>query len=213
MTERCLARPSCDRLRAATDRNALLPLRGNSGRPTCGQKSRWPRILRALLRLREPIRWAASGSRHGGPAGSRVRSRLSARTRAGLYQQGSPRDIPIQNKESPNGNARHHAGPRRHRGERPPGAIRDAAATGDRDQGPAAFKTTEFYAFLAVLAGLLVAGNTIEGKDGGADYFAADKVWLYVTLLTVGYMISRGLAKAGSRDPYWDERGDRNASH
>ena len=77
----------------------------------------------------------------------------------------------------------------------------------------AAFKTTEFYAYLAVLAGLLVAGNTIEGKDGGADYFAADKVWLYVTLLTIGYLISRGLAKAGSRDPYWDERGDRNASH
>jgi hypothetical protein len=76
----------------------------------------------------------------------------------------------------------------------------------------AAFKTTEFYAFLAVLAGLLVAGNTIEGKDGGADYFAADKVWLYVTLLTIGYLISRGLAKAGSRDPYWDEHGARNAS-
>jgi hypothetical protein len=77
----------------------------------------------------------------------------------------------------------------------------------------AAFKTTEFYAFLAVLVGLLVAGNTIEGKDGGADYFAADKVWLYVTLLTIGYLVSRGLAKSGSRDPYWDERGDRNASH
>jgi hypothetical protein len=76
----------------------------------------------------------------------------------------------------------------------------------------AAFKTTEFYAFLVVLAGLLIAGNTIEGKDGGVDYFAADKVWLYVTLLTVGYMISRGLAKAGSRDPYWDEGGDRSAS-
>jgi hypothetical protein len=77
----------------------------------------------------------------------------------------------------------------------------------------AAFKTTEFYAFLAVLVGLLIAGNTIEGKDGGADYFAADKVWLYVTLLAIGYMISRGLAKAGTRDPYWDEGGDRNASH
>jgi hypothetical protein len=38
-------------------------------------------------------------------------------------------------------------------------------------------------------------------------------VWLYVTLLTIGYLISRGLAKAGSSDPYWDERGDRNASH
>ena len=73
----------------------------------------------------------------------------------------------------------------------------------------AAFKTTEFYAFLVVLVGILIAGNSIEGKDGGADYFAGDKVWLYITLLTIGYMISRGLAKAGSRDPYWDERGDR----
>lgn len=27
-------------------------------------------------------------------------------------------------------------------------------------------------------------------------------VWLYATLLTIGYMISRGLAKSGSRDPY-----------
>jgi hypothetical protein len=90
----------------------------------------------------------------------------------------------------------------------PSGALQRLAT-----ETKAAFKTTEFYAFLAVLVGLLVAGNTIEGKDGGADYFAADKVWLYVTLLTIGYMISRGLAKAGSRDPYWDERGDRNASH
>jgi hypothetical protein len=24
-------------------------------------------------------------------------------------------------------------------------------------------------------------------------------------LLTVGYLISRGLAKSGSRDPYWDD--------
>jgi len=72
----------------------------------------------------------------------------------------------------------------------------------------AAFKTTEFYAFLVVLVGILIAGNSIEGKDGGADYFAGDKVWLYITLLTIGYMISRGLAKAGSSDPYWDERGD-----
>ena len=88
------------------------------------------------------------------------------------------------------------------------GALRRLAT-----ETKAAFKTTEFYAFLAVLAGLLVAGNTVEGKDGGADYFAADKVWLYITLLTVGYMISRGLAKAGSRDPYWDEHGDRNANH
>ena len=77
----------------------------------------------------------------------------------------------------------------------------------------AAFKTTEFYAYLAAVAGVLIAGNMVEGEEGGADYFAADKVWLYVTLLTVGYMVSRGIAKAGSSDPYWGERGDRNASH
>jgi len=26
----------------------------------------------------------------------------------------------------------------------------------------------------------------------------ADKAWLYITLLTIGYLISRGLAKSGS---------------
>jgi hypothetical protein len=87
-------------------------------------------------------------------------------------------------------------------GSRRPGTLRRLAT-----ETKAAFKTTEFYAFLAVLAGLLIAGNTVEGNDGGADYFAADKVWLYITLLTIGYMISRGLAKAGSPDPYdADER-------
>jgi hypothetical protein len=64
----------------------------------------------------------------------------------------------------------------------------------------AAFKTTEFMAYLAVLAGILIAGLVID--DAGAGGFGAQKVWLYSTILTVGYMISRGLAKAGSRDPY-----------
>ena len=71
-----------------------------------------------------------------------------------------------------------------------------------------AFKTTEFYAFLAAVVGVLIAGNAIEIAEGGTDYFTADKVWLYVTILTVGYMVSRGLAKSGSRDPYWDEGRD-----
>ena len=68
-----------------------------------------------------------------------------------------------------------------------------------------AFKTTEFYAFVAAVVGVLIAGNSIEVAEGGTDYFTADKVWLYVTILTVGYMISRGLAKSGSREPYWDD--------
>jgi hypothetical protein len=71
----------------------------------------------------------------------------------------------------------------------------------------AAFKTTEFYVMLVVLVGILIAGNAIEIEEGGTDYFAADKVWLYVTILASAYMISRGLAKSGSRDPYWEDSG------
>jgi hypothetical protein len=76
----------------------------------------------------------------------------------------------------------------------------------------ASFKTTELYAFIAAVIGVLIAASQID-HDGVRDYFTADKAWLYVALLTIGYMISRGLAKAGSRDPYWAERGDRNADH
>jgi hypothetical protein len=34
-----------------------------------------------------------------------------------------------------------------------------------------------------------------------APIAAADPAWRYVTYLTVGYTISRGLAKPGSRNP------------
>lgn len=64
----------------------------------------------------------------------------------------------------------------------------------------AAFKTTEFMAYLAVLAGILIAGIVVD--NGDAAGFGPQEVWLYSTILTVGYMLSRGLAKAGSRDPY-----------
>jgi hypothetical protein len=64
----------------------------------------------------------------------------------------------------------------------------------------AAFKTTEFFAFLAVLVGILIAGAVVDSSDAGG--YGARQVWLYATVLTVGYMVSRGLAKSGSRDPY-----------
>jgi hypothetical protein len=70
-----------------------------------------------------------------------------------------------------------------------------------------AFKTTEFVAYVVVLAGILIAGAITKASDYGANHdpFRADRVWLYATVLTVGYMISRGIAKAGSRQPY-DEK-------
>ncbi len=69
----------------------------------------------------------------------------------------------------------------------------------------AAFKTTEFFSYVAVLAGILLAGLLID--DGDTSDFGAKQVWLYATILTVGYMVSRGLAKSGSRDPYDDDSG------
>ena len=72
----------------------------------------------------------------------------------------------------------------------------------------AAFKTTEFVAYVAVLVGVFIAGAVAKasGYAGRHDILRADRVWLYAVILTVGYMISRGLAKSGSRDYYSDHR-------
>ena len=68
----------------------------------------------------------------------------------------------------------------------------------------ASFKTTEFIAYVAmVIAVLIAAGIVDEANDGG---FGARQAWLYVTILTVGYMVSRGLAKAGTPQPYDESR-------
>ena len=64
----------------------------------------------------------------------------------------------------------------------------------------AAFKTTEFVVYLVAVAGVLLASFLVgDTADGRGDVFLADKAWFYVTLLTIGYVVSRGLAKAGSR--------------
>jgi hypothetical protein len=61
-----------------------------------------------------------------------------------------------------------------------------------------AYKTTELIVYLLAVAGVLIASMIVDAS------FGADPAWRYVTYLTVGYMISRGLAKAGSREPYRD---------
>ena len=63
----------------------------------------------------------------------------------------------------------------------------------------AAFKTTEFAVYLIAVAGVLIASLLVGDADGRGDVFLADTAWFFVTLLTIGYLVSRGLAKAGSR--------------
>ena len=65
------------------------------------------------------------------------------------------------------------------------------------------FKTTEFWAMVGVIVGILVASQVVGEEGDSGDAFPAVRAWLYVAIVASAYMVSRGLAKAGSRDPYW----------
>jgi len=66
-------------------------------------------------------------------------------------------------------------------------------------ESKSAFKTTELIVFVLSVLGVLIAAAVTDNGDDGQG-FGARSAWLYVTLLSIGYMISRGLAKAGSRE-------------
>jgi hypothetical protein len=51
--------------------------------------------------------------------------------------------------------------------------------------------TTEFWAMAGVIAAILVAAQML-------DHFTGQEAWTLVAAVAIGYMVSRGLAKAGS---------------
>ncbi len=64
-------------------------------------------------------------------------------------------------------------------------------------------KTTEFWVMLVAVAGILIASYA------DSDSFSRDDGWLYVTLVVVAYLVSRGLAKVASYDRVdrdWNDR-------
>jgi hypothetical protein len=66
----------------------------------------------------------------------------------------------------------------------------------------ASVKTSELIAFVVVTLAVLIASQIV-------DDFDAQHAWLYASMLTIGYMISRGLAKSGSRQ-FYDDEADRS---
>jgi hypothetical protein len=66
----------------------------------------------------------------------------------------------------------------------------------------AAFKTTEFVAFLAIVAGILISAAVVKATSAHRDVFTAAQAWLYVSIVAVGYMVSRGLAKSANTRQY-----------
>ena len=61
-----------------------------------------------------------------------------------------------------------------------------------------ATKTTELIAYVLAVAGVAITAFTVDNNPD----FGAERAWLYITILTAAYLISRGLAKSGSREPY-----------
>ena len=60
------------------------------------------------------------------------------------------------------------------------------------DETKNALKTTEFFAMVAVNAAILIAAWV-------SDSLNDVRAWTLVAAVAIGYMISRGLAKSGSR--------------
>lgn len=86
-----------------------------------------------------------------------------------------------------------------------------AATSGRRisTETKASFKTSEMVIYLVVLVGILIASAV---ADEASD-FGTQEAWFYITLLTIGYLVSRGLAKSGSRDFYDDAQRNANDHH
>ena len=63
------------------------------------------------------------------------------------------------------------------------------------------FLTSEFLAFVLLLMGLGIGASTSGDMD-------TRLFWILATVATVGYMLSRGIAKSGSRSRARDPRED-----
>jgi hypothetical protein len=63
------------------------------------------------------------------------------------------------------------------------------------------FVTSEFLVYLLLLMGLGITAGSSDSVD--ARFF-----WQWATLASIAYMLSRGLAKSGTRSRSWDPRED-----
>jgi hypothetical protein len=64
-------------------------------------------------------------------------------------------------------------------------------ATGLNDETKWSLLTTEFWAMVAVIAAILIATAV-------SDSLNDNRGWLLVTVVATGYIVSRGIAKAGT---------------
>lgn len=67
-----------------------------------------------------------------------------------------------------------------------------------------ALRTTELVLYVAAVVAVAITAFVVDGDggNGDGDPFGAEQALRYITFLTIGYMVSRGLAKSGSRGSY-----------
>jgi hypothetical protein len=65
-------------------------------------------------------------------------------------------------------------------------------ASRTQDETKQAFKTTEFFAMVGIIAAILIATAV-------SDSLNDVRAWTLVAAVAIGYMISRGLAKSGTK--------------
>jgi hypothetical protein len=77
-------------------------------------------------------------------------------------------------------------------GQGPDYAVEEAGEriSGLHDETKWSVLTTEFWAMVAVIAAILIATASSDALD-------APRGWLLVTIVATGYIVSRGIAKAG----------------
>src|SRR5688572_19841749 len=73
---------------------------------------------------------------------------------------------------------------------------RDEVTVYEQSEARRSFVTSEFWVFIVLTAVLLMA-TYAESSDS----LSREEGWRYAAALGVGYLISRGLAKAGSSEP------------
>jgi hypothetical protein len=82
--------------------------------------------------------------------------------------------------------------------------ARDYGRRGAYTETKEGFKTTEFFLALAAIVAILIATYVADADLG------ANEGWRYMSWVAAAYIVSRGLAKLGTREPY-TERFDSDA--
>lgn len=82
--------------------------------------------------------------------------------------------------------------------ERPVGGYRTRRTFTETRPG---FMTTEFWLALAAIVAILIATYVVDADLG------ADEGWRYASWVAAAYILSRGLAKAATREPSRDDDG------